>query len=374
MNDKFHLTKALYADSEAQVLCFDREANLIWYNPAAAALVENNEIKSLHQLSISSALSEELDRLNRNKVCRIAGEPSLRLGEITLTPFRDSDQSRLQFILAVIAPLPIPTRESEYRRIVSLLGAQYREPMFAIQNMLLPIKNKLEQHECYEEYRLLKQISAQCYKTMRATANLTNYLQYCNPDIPAYLETININQFVKELCERMERFVRRTDIAFSYHICTETIISRIDKERLSVAIFNLIANSCLYTRPGNEITLSLAKAPNRYLITVSDKGDGIAPEMQARVFDPFYSYDRNGSPACGMGLGLPIVKLVAQQHNGTCILTGECNVGTTVALQLPIAEGESGGTVKSVVSGPDSRFSPVFLYLADVCDINTLEL
>ena len=141
-----------------------------------------------------------------------------------------------------------------------------------------------------------------------------------------------------------------------------------------MAVFNLIANSCLYTRPGNEITVSLTKNLNNFIITVVDKGEGIAPEIQPRVFEPFYSYDRNGSPGCGMGLGLPIVKRVADIHNGTCVLTSEWNVGTTVAMQFPIMEGDIGGTVESVITGPDSRFSPLFLYLSDVCDINTLEL
>ena len=55
-------------------------------------------------------------------------------------------------------------------------------------------------------------------------------------------------------------------------------------------------------------------------------------------------------------------------------MTSELNVGTTVAMQFPIVDGEISGAVESVVSGPDSRFSPLFLYLSDVCDINTLEL
>ena len=118
----------------------------------------------------------------------------------------------------------------------------------------------------------------------------------------------------------------------------------------------------------------MTKNSNNFIITVVDKGEGIAPEIQSRVFESFYSYDRNGSPACGMGLGLPIVKRVTDMHNGTCVLTSELNVGTTVAMQFPIVDGEISGAVESVVSGPDSRFSPLFLYLSDVCDINTLEL
>lgn len=374
MDNKFNLTKALYVDSDFQVMCFDREAGLIWYNHAASELVDKNGIQSLHQLSITVDLTEEMDRLNQKMVCHIVGNPYLKVGGITLTPFWDNDKNQLHFILAVIAPLVLPTKELEYQHIISLVGAQYRESMFAIQNMLLPIKNKLERYECYDEYRLLKQISNQCYKTMRATTNLTNYMQYENVDVPIRFEKVNINQFVKDLCERIGRFVRRTDIAFEYRICPETIVSEIDADKLSVAVFNLIANSCLYTRPGNEITVSLTKNLNNFIITVVDKGEGIAPEIQPRVFEPFYSYDRNGSPGCGMGLGLPIVKRVADIHNGTCVLTSEWNVGTTVAMQFPIVEGDIGSTVESVITGPDSRFSPLFLYLSDVCDINTLEL
>lgn len=374
MDNKFNLTKALYEDSSSQVMCFDHDAKLIWYNHAASTLVDKNSIQSLYQLSITADLKDEINRLNQNTICHIVGNPYFKIGGITLVPFWNNDKNQLYFILALIAPLLPPERESGYQNIISLVGAQYRESMFAIQNMLLPIKNKLERYECYDEYQLLKQISNQCYKTMRATTNFTNYMQYCSVDVPIHLETIHINQFMKDLCERIGRFVRRTDIAFAYRICTETIVSKIDTDKLSVAVFNLIANSCLYTRPGNEITVSLTRNANNFIITVVDKGEGIAPEIQPYVFDPFYSYDRNGSPACGMGLGLAIVKRVTDMHNGTCALTSETDVGTTVAMQFPITDGEISGAVESFVTGPDSRFSPLFLYLSDVCDINTLEL
>ena len=100
----------------------------------------------------------------------------------------------------------------------------------------------------------------------------------------------------------------------------------------------------------------------------------MTPEVQSHVFEPFYSYDENGSPACGVGLGLPIVKQVAEMHGGSCGLTSEFNLGTTVAIRIPITDAESEPLVESVCDGYILRkFSPLFLYLADVCEINTID-
>ena len=87
MDNKFNLTKALYEDSGSQVMCFDHDAKLIWYNHAASTLVDNNSIQSLYQLSITSDLTDEISRLNQNTVCHVIGNPYLEIGGITLIPF-----------------------------------------------------------------------------------------------------------------------------------------------------------------------------------------------------------------------------------------------------------------------------------------------
>ena len=79
------------------------------------------------------------------------------------------------------------------------------------------------------------------------------------------------------------------------------------------------------------------------MLRVTDRGIGIAPEHQARVFERFFRVDKARSRATGgTGLGLAIVKHVAQNHNGAVSLWSRPGTGSTFTLELP-AHVEPGG-------------------------------
>jgi signal transduction histidine kinase len=108
----------------------------------------------------------------------------------------------------------------------------------------------------------------------------------------------------------------------------------IDQAKLRGALLNLIDNAVKATAAGDSIKLAAACDGN-VLFSVSDTGRGIAPELQARVFDRFRRVgpqDQRGS-----GLGLAIVKAVAEGHGGYVHLDSSLGQGTSVTMVLPAA-------------------------------------
>lgn len=108
----------------------------------------------------------------------------------------------------------------------------------------------------------------------------------------------------------------------------------VDQAKLRGALLNLIDNAVKATGVGDTIKLSAA-CDSRLLLRVSDTGRGIAPELQAAVFDRFRRVgprDQRGS-----GLGLAIVKAVVEGHGGYVELDSALGQGTTVTLVLPAA-------------------------------------
>ena len=62
-------------------------------------------------------------------------------------------------------------------------------------------------------------------------------------------------------------------------------------------------------------------------------------------------------------------------HGGSCVVTSEVNHGTTVALRLPIEDNPSSSIVEcSLGGGIMNRFSPLYLHLADICRVKTVEI
>src|SRR4029434_11240519 len=86
-----------------------------------------------------------------------------------------------------------------------------------------------------------------------------------------------------------------------------------DERLLSRALSNLVGNAVeALGSSGGEIALKSVLAGDRVRVTVDDAGPGVSPQVQARLFEPYFSA-RSG----GTGLGLAIVKKIIEEHGGT---------------------------------------------------------
>ena len=93
-------------------------------------------------------------------------------------------------------------------------------------------------------------------------------------------------------------------------------------------------NALRFTPEQGTITISVAPHPGLTEIVVQDTGSGIAAEHLRHVFDRFYRADRARSSE-GSGLGLALVKSIAELHGGSVVLTSEIDRGTRVAVRFP---------------------------------------
>ncbi len=102
----------------------------------------------------------------------------------------------------------------------------------------------------------------------------------------------------------------------------------------SRAVSNLVDNAVRYSPDGGKIELSLQADAAESRIAVRDRGAGIAAEHLPRIFDRFYRVDSSRS-AGGTGLGLSLVKSIAEMHGGAAEVRSELTRGTTMTLRFP---------------------------------------
>ena len=100
------------------------------------------------------------------------------------------------------------------------------------------------------------------------------------------------------------------------------------------ALSNLIDNALRFISDGGNIHVSIGGRDGHTEVFVRDTGSGIAPEHLPRVFDRFYRGDASRSSA-GTGLGLALVKSIADLHGGSARIESELGSGTTVTLVFP---------------------------------------
>ena len=105
-----------------------------------------------------------------------------------------------------------------------------------------------------------------------------------------------------------------------------------DHDSLMTALQNLIVNAIDVVRMRARIEIDVEVVYQDWLdIKVVDQGPGIAPEVQEKIFEPFYT-----SRAKGTGLGLAVVRTVAEAHGGEVWVESKLGQGAQFGLRLPL--------------------------------------
>jgi signal transduction histidine kinase len=112
----------------------------------------------------------------------------------------------------------------------------------------------------------------------------------------------------------------------------EPVIIVADHDGLKQLVLNLLSNAQEATPPGGAIAVELASISNAAELTVTDTGEGIAPELLERIFDPFMTTKPQGT-----GLGLAISAAMAALHGGTLRAANGPAGGARFTLTLPLA-------------------------------------
>jgi two-component system, OmpR family, sensor histidine kinase SenX3 len=151
------------------------------------------------------------------------------------------------------------------------------------------------------------------------------------------LEAVDVDLVVSEALSRHKVAADNADIAITTDAPTGYQVLG-DQTLLVTAIANLVSNAIAYSPNGSSVSISRRRRGENIEIAVTDRGIGIAPADQERVFERFFRVDQARSRATGgTGLGLAIVKHVAANHNGSIRLWSQPGTGSTFTLSIPEA-------------------------------------
>ena len=108
-----------------------------------------------------------------------------------------------------------------------------------------------------------------------------------------------------------------------------------DRQRLTQAIVQLAQNAVQHTGPGDRIALGSAMDGGEARLWVADSGPGVAPGEEERIFERFHRAADGGRRSDGAGLGLAIVRAIAEAHGGRVALDSRQGHGATFSLIIP---------------------------------------
>ena len=150
-------------------------------------------------------------------------------------------------------------------------------------------------------------------------------------------EDIDITAMLRGLHDLTQDWARKQKLEVRLNIAADCGNARIDERRIKQILLGLIRNAINHSPEGGVVTLSASRSKNAVSIAVRDTGKGIPEEEQARIFAPFQRAQGGaGAARRGAGLGLSLVKSIAELHGGSVTLDSAPGKGTTVTVSLPV--------------------------------------
>ena len=140
---------------------------------------------------------------------------------------------------------------------------------------------------------------------------------------------VSINDLVREVLA-LQPFAAGGPITFRAELADGLARLHLDRELIAAALENLLMNSCEAMPGGGAIVVRTEATRRDLLVSVEDDGPGLDARTRERAFDELFT-----TKATGSGLGLPLVRRVAEAHGGSVTLWARQPRGTVVQVRLP---------------------------------------
>jgi len=218
-------------------------------------------------------------------------------------------------------------RLSTLGKFSSMILHDIRNPLSIIKAQSMLMRVHLDQPD-----RLLRSLDSLDQETAKLERFAAEFLDYSRGEVRLDFSVIEPADLLARLVESIHTRLELEGIEL-FSECSAAGPVIMDAERMQRALQNLADNArkALKNLPERRLALSARYEGEQLLLTVSDSGTGMSPEVKARLFEPFFSASGQG----GTGLGLLIVRNIVLAHHGTLDVASAPGEGTVFTIRLP---------------------------------------
>jgi signal transduction histidine kinase len=154
-------------------------------------------------------------------------------------------------------------------------------------------------------------------------------------------ETVSLAPLVRDVLVAFSPLAATADAAVRHERLDDCVVTA-DRAELRQLLLNLLDNAVKYGPRGQTVTVGLLRAHDaaseRARIWVADEGPGIPEADRERVWEPFVRLSRDvEAETAGSGIGLSVVRQIAQRHGGAARVSSAPGGGACVVVELPVA-------------------------------------
>lgn len=224
---------------------------------------------------------------------------------------------------------------------VSLVSHQLRSPLTAARWAVAGLVEAVVAKEEDEIKKLLDFLLMNNGRMTSLVDNLLNVARIEENRLAYEFKRVEFGKIVKELIRNLFPIAEKKLVTISYQeqLPSSSFMVMADKEKLYLAVENILDNAIKYTLEGGKIEVKVNEESSRLIFCVRDYGVGIPKEDRAKIFSKFFrakNVSRDGGS--GSGLGLFITKKIIEDHGGEVYFKSEEGSGTTFFVELPLVE------------------------------------
>jgi PAS domain S-box-containing protein len=225
---------------------------------------------------------------------------------------------------------------------LAMLSHELRNPLAPITNSLYVLDHAIPGSE--QSHRAQTVIGRQVGQLARLVDDLLDVTRIARNKIPLRRQRLDLNELVRRTLDDHRSQFEANEVPIELAPAAEPVFVSGDGNRLAQIVGNLLLNAAKFTGPDGRVrvVVSVDSEAKQAVVRVADTGMGMAPEMLARLFQPFAqaeaTLDRSRG---GLGLGLALVKGLVELHGGTISAhSAGLGQGAEFVVRLPLATGE----------------------------------
>ncbi len=215
--------------------------------------------------------------------------------------------------------------------IVSGFSHEFRTPLATIETNLYMLEN-LNKSEKSTQY--INKARSQIKRIVNLTDQLNTLIRLRN-EADLTLSRVNINELLESCIKRNEHRISAKTLTLNTDYSPDNIYSLIDIKLMNILLDNLLDNAIKFTDEDGSIAIKTEREFASAKIIIEDSGIGISEKMLNDIYDLFSREDNSHSRVV-LGIGLFIVKAIADSHNHEITITSKADCCTTVELSIPI--------------------------------------
>lgn len=230
-------------------------------------------------------------------------------------------------------------------QFISVLAHELKAPLAAVEGFLDLLKNRVVEPDTPKYDEILGRSSVRLGGMRKLINDLLDLTRIESGQKSRELALVDVREVARKALETMAPAAVERGITIQLH-AEEPVTLHADPGELEIILNNLVSNGVKYNRDAGRVDITLARRDGRIFVVVADTGIGMTQEEVSHLFKEF-SRIKNAKTRniLGSGLGLSIVKKLAQLYGGDALVESTPDVGSTFTVTLsdsPPQEGDEG--------------------------------